>query len=139
MIRDRRLKWDGCNNVRDLSGLSTFEGRVTRWGAVVRSDAPSKLTPEGWDALLGHGIRTIITLRTEGKIEDELIAANLQYLRKLLSKEAGQTSGWRSQAWKIRSLGSLFPGVQSLLLPTRINHNNLSSAGPQPIKHEIPT
>jgi protein tyrosine/serine phosphatase len=38
----------------------------------VRSNAPSKLTPEGWDALKAHGIRTIITLRTGGITENEL-------------------------------------------------------------------
>ncbi|TFH35238.1 MAG: hypothetical protein E4G99_07720 [Anaerolineales bacterium] len=51
MIKDRRLKWDGCNNVRDLGGYSAIEGRKTRWGALVRSDDPSKLTTEGWEAL----------------------------------------------------------------------------------------
>jgi hypothetical protein len=32
---------------------------------------PSKLTTKGWGALSAHGIRTIITLRTEGKTEYE--------------------------------------------------------------------
>ena len=71
MIRNRQLKWDGCINVRDLGGLTAFDGRKTRWGALVRSDDPSKLTTEGWDALWAHGIRTIISLRTEGKTEYE--------------------------------------------------------------------
>jgi protein-tyrosine phosphatase len=71
MIRNRQLKWGGCTNVRDLGGLSAFDGRKTRWGALVRSDDPSKLTTEGWDALWAHGIRTIISLRTEGKTEHE--------------------------------------------------------------------
>jgi len=72
MIGNRQLNWDGCNNVRDLGGLATFDGRKTRWGALVRSDTPTKLTAEGWDALWAHGIRTIITLRTDGMIENEL-------------------------------------------------------------------
>ncbi len=71
-MKNRQLKWDGCNNVRDLGGLSAFDGRKTRWGALARSDTPSKLTAKGWDALWKHGIRTIISLRTEGKIETEL-------------------------------------------------------------------
>ncbi len=70
MARDRRLTWDGCTNVRDLGGLSTIDGRVTRWGAVVRSDHPAKLTAAGWSALYEHGIRTIITLATDGNRED---------------------------------------------------------------------
>ena len=77
MMRNRQLKLDGCINVRDLGGLSAIDGRKTRWGALVRSDAPSKLTTEGWDALWGHGIRTIISLRTEGKTEHDF---DLPYL-----------------------------------------------------------
>lgn len=69
MMRNRLLNWDGCKNVRDLGGLSACDGRKTRWGALVRSDDPFKLTTKGWEALWVHGIRTIITLRTEGKTE----------------------------------------------------------------------
>jgi protein-tyrosine phosphatase len=70
MTGNRYLTWDGCINVRDLGGLNTCDGRVTRWGAVVRSDNPSKLTATGWSALYAHGIRTIVSLRTHGMIED---------------------------------------------------------------------
>jgi protein tyrosine/serine phosphatase len=70
MTRERCLTWDGCTNVRDLGGLRTLDGRVTRWGAVVRSDHPARLTAAGWSALYGYGIRTIITLATDGNPED---------------------------------------------------------------------
>ncbi|MCL4270162.1 MAG: tyrosine-protein phosphatase [Anaerolineales bacterium] len=66
MTTNRILNWQGCNNVRDLGGLTTSNGSKTRWGAVVRGDQPTKLTPEGWDALYEHGIRTIVSLRTHG-------------------------------------------------------------------------
>lgn len=68
----RVLVWDGCTNVRDLGGLRTCDGRMTRWGAVVRSDTPARLTAAGWSALYAYGIRTIISLRTHGMAEDEL-------------------------------------------------------------------
>jgi len=61
----RRLDWEGCANVRDLGGLRTADGRETAWGAVVRGDTPDNLTPAGWDALLAHGIRTIVDLRND--------------------------------------------------------------------------
>jgi protein-tyrosine phosphatase len=70
MTENRRLTWDGCSNVRDLGGLGTRDGRVTRWGAVVRSDHPGRLTAAGWAALHAHGIRTIIRLSTHGMTED---------------------------------------------------------------------
>jgi len=70
MTLNRILNWDGCNNVRDLGGLNTSTGCKTHWGAVVRSDHPAKLTANGWSALYTHGIRTIISLRTHGLVED---------------------------------------------------------------------
>lgn len=71
-MNERVLVWDGCRNVRDLGGLRTVDGRTTRWKAVVRSDTPSRLTAAGWGALHDYGIRTILTLRTRGMVEDEL-------------------------------------------------------------------
>jgi protein tyrosine/serine phosphatase len=71
-MKKRVLAWDGCMNVRDLGGLSTCDGRMTRWGAMVRSDTPARLTEAGWSTLYEYGIRTIITLRTHGMVEDEL-------------------------------------------------------------------
>jgi protein-tyrosine phosphatase len=70
MTSNRLLTWDGCNNVRDLGGLNTSDGYKTRWGAVVRSDHPAKLTADGWSVLYAHGIRTIISLRTHGLVEE---------------------------------------------------------------------
>jgi protein tyrosine/serine phosphatase len=71
MMTERRLNWDGCTNVRDLGGLPTTDGQMTRWGAVVRSDHPARLTSAGWAALVDYGIRTVITLATDGYPEDE--------------------------------------------------------------------
>ena len=73
MTLNRLLTWDGCSNVRDLGGLNTSDGRKTRWGAVVRSDHPAKLTANGWSALYAHGIRTIISLRTHGLVEEDYL------------------------------------------------------------------
>ena len=61
----RRLDWEGCHNVRDLGGLRTADGRELRRGAVVRGDAPDRLTAAGWDALRAHGIETIVDMRNE--------------------------------------------------------------------------
>ena len=59
----RRLSWDGCPNARDLGGLPTTGGARTRWGTIIRSDSPNRLTPVGEQALIDHGIRTIVDLR----------------------------------------------------------------------------
>jgi protein tyrosine/serine phosphatase len=62
-LQPRDLAWDGCLNVRDLGGLPTREGGETKFGAVVRADSVHQLSDEGWRALVGHGIRTVIDLR----------------------------------------------------------------------------
>ncbi|MGZ8476352.1 MAG: tyrosine-protein phosphatase [Candidatus Limnocylindria bacterium] len=62
---ERDLHWDGCVNARDLGGLPTADGRVTRRGALVRSEAVDRLSPAGWEALRAHGVRTIIDLRND--------------------------------------------------------------------------
>ncbi len=65
----RHLDWDGTWNARDLGGLPTSDGRTTRVGAVVRSEHLLHLTAEGWRALLDHGVRTIVDLRTADEAE----------------------------------------------------------------------
>jgi protein-tyrosine phosphatase len=67
----RDLDWEGCCNVRDLGGLPTVGGQTIRWGAVVRSDNPARLTSAGWRSLEGHGVRTVVTLRTLGTTDPE--------------------------------------------------------------------
>jgi len=65
----RHLAFEACLNARDLGGYRTADGRETRWGALVRSDALSRLTDTGVDALVAHGVRTIVDLRHEGEVE----------------------------------------------------------------------
>ena len=68
--RSRDLVWEGCFNVRDLGGLRTRDGRETRFGAVVRSDNPGRLTRGGVDALRAHGVRTVLDLRDPNELAD---------------------------------------------------------------------
>ncbi len=62
-LQPRDLVWDGCLNVRELGGLPTRDGGETRFGMVVRADSVRQLSDDGWRALVGHGIRTVIDLR----------------------------------------------------------------------------
>ncbi len=71
---ERDLDWEGCHNVRDLGGLATRDGGVTRRGAVVRSDAPDRLSPAGWAAVRAHGIRTVVDLRNDDGRRDPVAA-----------------------------------------------------------------
>jgi protein-tyrosine phosphatase len=94
MTAGRHLDWEGCHNVRDLGGLPAAGGRVTRWGAVVRSDSPAGLTPAGWSALRAHGIRTIVDLRNDDERTTHTAAAGLDTVHVPLD-DIGDTGFWR--------------------------------------------
>lgn len=66
-VDPRRLRWDACYNVRDLGAFPTRSGARTRWRSIVRSDNLCRLTRHGRRALLLHGIRTVIDLRSESE------------------------------------------------------------------------
>lgn len=68
---DRHLLWPDCYNARDLGGLTTEDGRITRWQALIRSDIVNRLTEEGRQTLLDYGVRTIIDLRSPQEAADE--------------------------------------------------------------------
>ena len=65
----RALAWDACLNVRDLGGLTTSDGRRVRRAALVRSDQLCRLSDGGRTALVAHGVRTVIDLRTPSEVE----------------------------------------------------------------------
>jgi protein tyrosine/serine phosphatase len=68
---ERDLVWDGCLNVRDLGGHRTADGSETKFGAIVRSDSVSQLTEAGWQALVAHGVRTVVDLRGDHEREED--------------------------------------------------------------------
>jgi protein-tyrosine phosphatase len=65
-LNGRELSWDGCVNVRDLGGL----GQI-RPGAVVRMEAPRRLTEAGWEAAWAHGVRTVVDLRDPAECQPD--------------------------------------------------------------------
>lgn len=57
------------NNLRDLGGHATTDGRVVRRGQVFRSAALDKMSDDDSRALLGLGVRTIYDLRSAAEVE----------------------------------------------------------------------
>ena len=55
--------------MRDVGGLPTEAGGVTRRRVLVRADSVRTLTDAGWSSLLAYGVRTIIDLRTPEECE----------------------------------------------------------------------
>jgi protein tyrosine/serine phosphatase len=70
-LQRRDLVWDGCLNVRELGGLPTRDGGETRSGAVVRADSVRQLSDDGWQALVDHGVRTVVDLRGHDERADD--------------------------------------------------------------------
>jgi protein tyrosine/serine phosphatase len=57
----------GACNARDLGGLPTVDGRVTRSGVLLRSDNLQDLSAEDVDVLCGRGVDTVLDLRTSAE------------------------------------------------------------------------
>ena len=64
----RNLNLDSVQNLRDLGGYSTKEGRKTKWGVFLRSGDTSAMTKDDQAALLRQGIRCVIDLRMAKEI-----------------------------------------------------------------------
>jgi protein-tyrosine phosphatase len=59
----RRLDVAGVFNLRDVGGYATDDGRVTRWGVLLRGDSLHKVAPDDVQMLTVYGLRTVIDLR----------------------------------------------------------------------------
>ncbi|MCM3887579.1 tyrosine-protein phosphatase [Frankia sp. R82] len=63
---DRWFKLTGCDNVRDLGGLPTVDGTLTRYGAWLRADSVQMLTPGDVGVLRdSFGLRAVLDLRAK--------------------------------------------------------------------------
>jgi hypothetical protein len=79
--RLQHLEWPGAFNIRDLGGLPTIDGRMTRYRSLIRADDPARLSGEGWSALEGHGIRTIVDLRDESEMTRQMRVTGIRVIR----------------------------------------------------------
>lgn len=70
-VQRKHFDWEGCFNARDLGGLPTRDGRVTRHGVFLRGDTLCDLTDDGRRSLLEDGVRTIVDLRSAEELERE--------------------------------------------------------------------
>lgn len=66
MVTDQAdaLAVEGLDNLRDLGGLPIVGGGTTRYGRLLRSDSPHRLSDAGRRTLVAQGISTVVDLRT---------------------------------------------------------------------------
>ncbi len=65
----RKLAVETAQNVRDLGGYTTHDGRVTQWQRFVRAGDMEKLSGDDQRRLIDHGIDAIIDLRMQHEVE----------------------------------------------------------------------
>ena len=75
---DRHLSWDRCVNARDLGGYAGSGGRSIVDGALVRADTLDHLTAQGWEALVAHGTRTVVDLRSTAERGPRKLPAGIE-------------------------------------------------------------
>ncbi|MHA6757636.1 tyrosine-protein phosphatase [Streptacidiphilus sp. PAMC 29251] len=64
----RDIAVPGADNVRDLGGYTTRDGRQVRWGTVFRAASLGGVTPAGDTVLAGLGLREVIDFRSPAEI-----------------------------------------------------------------------
>jgi protein-tyrosine phosphatase len=65
----RRLMVDSIENIRDLGGYSTANGKQTRWKSFLRADHFQAWTPETRQTLVDYGVKLVIDLRAPHELE----------------------------------------------------------------------
>jgi len=117
---ERILDWEGALNARDTGGLPTADGRRIRPGALVRSDVLTRLTPSGRAALIAHGVRTIVDVRTADELardvdypfRDSQVAGdpsyiNVSFVSDLTDEQRAHIKAKQSTAWNLGELNRM--------------------------------
>ncbi len=68
---ERLIALEGAHNVRDLGGYPAGNDRQTRWRSVLRGDALHALSEADIEALIAHGVTTVIDLRNPQELARE--------------------------------------------------------------------
>ncbi|MBW7983368.1 tyrosine-protein phosphatase [Enterobacillus tribolii] len=62
-LAERKLPVKGMDNLRDMGGLKTADGRYTKWGLLYRADTPHKAKAEGYGYLRHMNMGYVFDLR----------------------------------------------------------------------------
>ena len=66
----RHMQLASIQNLRDLGGYVTTDGRTTRWRTFMRSAGMSQLTRADQRAMLDNGVGAVVDLRSSQDIQD---------------------------------------------------------------------
>lgn len=68
LVAERKISVDGMDNLRDIGGYKTVDGKTVKWGYLYRSDQFSKLTPKGYRQFEKLNIGHIFDLRDDSEV-----------------------------------------------------------------------
>ena len=63
MIKYKRIPFETIVNARDLGGFATKDGRITRYGVVMRTDCPIGVSEKDKEFLKKYNVTLSIDLR----------------------------------------------------------------------------
>jgi protein tyrosine/serine phosphatase len=89
------VRLEGTPNFRDLGGLPTIDGRVTRHGVLFRSSALEELTARDVGLLIDDlGLRTVIDLRSvdDRETAEPLLDTSVRYVNLPITRGEATTS-----------------------------------------------
>lgn len=94
-MQTRRLMMKGLYNARDLGGFPTGDGKATRFGVFVRSEAPVDLPPEDIQYLRDYGVTASMDFRSTGEVRARPsdLTEKMPYYPKPLFNEAAVVGG----------------------------------------------
>lgn len=89
-MQTRRLMTSGLYNARDLGGFPTADGRATRFGVFIRSEAPVGLPAGDLDYLRDYGVTATMDFRSTGEVRSRPsdLAHVMPYYHRPLFNEA---------------------------------------------------
>lgn len=64
----RKIKINGLDNIRDIGGYKTKDGKTVKWGLLYRSDSLSKMTKKGQKDFEKLNIQYIFDLRDDNEV-----------------------------------------------------------------------
>lgn len=67
-LAERGVPAAGMDNLRDMGGYKTTDGRHTKWGLMYRADTLYKLKPEGYKYVENMNMGHVFDLRNEGEV-----------------------------------------------------------------------
>lgn len=112
MIQDRRIRLQGANNVRDLGGVSTMDGRTVRRGKLFRADALHRLTDDDLNVLGAYDIATVLDFRSTRELDStgpgRLVEIGARHVHFPLMSEDPVGPGMTTVP---ASLGELYQGI----------------------------